>query len=791
MSRKRTRSIRGKLTRIIMLTSTAAVLLTCAGFTVSGLMNLRTRRMADLSTLAQVVGANSDASLTTGDRDAALEVLKGLRAKPSIIAASVFTNKGQPLAEYRQNAAIAVPARPEQDGFHERGDRLELYSAVRHGGQRIGTLYIASDARDRNARLKQYGSIAFWIVLLSLFVAFVLSWMLQRSISEPLGELARVADLVSRDKNFSVRASDPGMRQGDEIGNLMTGFNTMLGEIEQRDRTLLLNRTELETMVVARTAELSEANEELMRAWDAAEKAGEVSAQLARQSALILNSVSDGIIGVGRDNRITFLNAAASAILGRKLEELEGKSIHEALHHSYPDGTPWPEADGSNTAAMARGESVSAAATFWRRDGTSFPTEYSATPTRNEGGTMLGAVVTFRDVTERTAIERLKSEFVSTVSHELRTPLTSIRGALGLLSSGMLGAVADKGRRMLEIAVTNTDRLIRLINDILDLERLESGTIELNRGLVEARAVMVQAVEGLQSMADQAGVRLVLGETAGAFPGDADRIIQVLTNLIGNAIRFSPRDTTVTVSGTSDHRELAFCIADQGRGVPEQKLETIFQRFSQVDSSDSRDRGGSGLGLAICRSIVDAHGGRIWAEKNEPAGSRFHFTIPLAEPAPIAGETAGQTKSDDPIHGLDPAFEAASILLVEDDLDLAGVMTAALQNRGIRVFHAAKGCQAVQLCRRHPPSLIVLDIGLPDMDGFAVVRSLRAIMTLERVPLLVYSALDVGSADQSRLRLGPTEFLTKSRCSLADFEQHVVRLLETVTKGETEGQDAA
>jgi PAS domain S-box-containing protein len=789
MSRKRTRSIRGKLTRIVMLTSTAAVLLTCAGFTVSGLMNLRTRRMADLSTLAQVVAATSAASLTTGDREGAVEVLNGLRAKPSIIAARVFTNKGQPLAEYRQNAAIAIPVRVKQDGFHERDDRLELYSAVRHDGKRIGTLYVASDARDRNSRLKQYGSIAFWIVLLSLGVAFVLSWMLQRGISEPLGELARVAGLVSRDKNFSVRASHPSLRQGDEIGNLMTGFNTMLGEIEQRDRSLLLNRTELEEMVVVRTAELSEANEELMRAWDAAEKAGEISAQLARQSALILNCVSDGIIGVGRDNRITFLNAAASRILGMTLVDLEGKSIHEALHHSYPDGTPWPEADCPNTLAMARGESLSAAATFWRGDGTSFPAEYSATAARNEEGTLLGAVVTFRDVTERTAIERLKNEFVSTVSHELRTPLTSIRGALGLLSSGMLGAVAEKGRRMLEIAVTNTDRLIRLINDILDLERLESGTIELTLAVVDGRSVMVQAAEGLQSMADQAGVRLVLGEAAGTFPGDADRIIQVLTNLIGNAIRFSPPDTTVTLNGTSNGVEFAFCIADQGRGVPEQKLETIFQRFSQVDSSDSRDRGGSGLGLAICRSIVDAHGGRIWAEKNDPAGSRFHFTIPLAEPSSMAGEKAGQLKSDELTHRLDPAFEAASLLLVEDDLDLARVMTTALQNRGIRVFHAAGGNQAVQFCRQHQPSLIVLDVGLPDMDGFAVVNSLRAIESLESVPLLVYSALDVGSADQSRLRLGPTEFLTKSRCSLADFEQHVVRLLETVTKGKAE--DAA
>jgi CheY-like chemotaxis protein len=441
---------------------------------------------------------------------------------------------------------------------------------------------------------------------------------------------------------------------------------------------------------------------------------------------------------------------------------------------------------------------------------------------------------------------------------------------------------------MLEIAVSNTDRLVRLINDILDLERIESGVVELSRGLVDANAVMVQALEGVQAMADQARVRLVIVPATGALWCDSDRIIQTLTNLLGNAIKFSPPDTTVTLSGAAREADFAFCVADQGRGVPEEKLETIFERFSQVDASDSRDKGGSGLGLAICQSIVHAHGGRIWAEKNNPAGTLFQFTIPLAF-APAMESPASRTilvfqddcspsvvellerrgfrvvpatssadvtalaisaqpdaivldvanggngwqivealkstaetrdipivvatgqlpesyesyaaavanwvrkplKSDDLIHALDLASAAPSILVVEDDLDLARVMTTALQRHGIRTFHAVTGSDAVQLCRQHEPSLIVLDVGLPDMDGFAVVNSLRESATLGRTPLLVYSALDVGSADRSRLHLGPTEFLTKSRCSLADFEKHVVRLLETVTNTARAGQDAA
>jgi PAS domain S-box-containing protein len=750
-------SIRGKLTRIIMMTSTTAVLLACLGFVISDFVSWRQRLAGDLSTLAQVVGSNSTVALTFGDGEGASEVLNALRAKPSIVAAGIYTETGEPLARYEPVASISIPGVLLHDGFHERGDRIELFYGIRHGGKRLGTLYLVSDSRDRAAMLKGYATIAASIVLVSLLFAFLLSSRLQRIISDPIVELARVARLVSENKNYSVRANRRGPNDEDEIDHLMTGFNGMLAEIEQRDSRLLVAKS-------------------------VAEKAAEVNAGMARQSALILNSATDGILGVDLDNRLTFMNPAAVRILGMTLSDIGKKSVHEAIHHSYPDGTPWPEAACVRTDAMRRGESFSVAEeTFWRADGTSFPVEFSSTSMFDEHGAQIGAVVMFRDVTERRAVERLKSEFVSTVSHELRTPLTSIRGALGLLSSGMLGTIAEKGQRMLAIAVSNTDRLVRLINDILDLERIESGKIELQRGPVSANAVMVQAMDGVQSMADDARVRLVIVPATGALWGDSDRIIQTLTNLLGNAIKFSPPDTSVTLSGDARGEYFTFCVADQGRGVPENKLETIFERFSQVDASDSRDKGGSGLGLAICQSIINAHGGRIWAEKNEPAGSRFQFTIPLATPMVVAVAPTATTLQD----------RSRAILVVEDDLDLAGVMAAALQSRGFQTLHAATGNDAIRMCWQQEPSLIVLDLLLPDIDGFAVVNALRDSASLGRTPLLVYSALDVGSADQARLRLGATEFLTKSRSSLADFERHVVRLLNTVAMPANGAQHAA
>jgi PAS domain S-box-containing protein len=775
---KRSHSIRGRLTGIIMLTSTIVVLLACLGFILSGLINLHSRMNTDLSTVAELVSSNSKAALTSGDRQAAREILNGLHAKRSIIGAAIYSKNGTLFAEYGANRSFGLPATMKRDGFHVRANRYEFYDPIVLNHQRIGTLYIASDMRDRNARLKQYGQIAASILAVSLLTAFVLAARLQRRISAPIVELARVAALVSREKTFNMRAKHTEFKDGDEVGNLVLGFNVMLAELEERDHKLLVHQTKLETTVAQRTAELTAANEELLIAKNTAEKAAAMNAQLARESALILNSATDGIFGIGLDNIPTFLNPAAVRIIGMTLADLQQKTIHEAVHHSYADGTPWPEEDCANTVAMRHGDPVAIVEdTFWRPDGTSFPVEYSSTPMLDEDGNHLGAVVVFRDVTERRAIEKLKGEFVSTVSHELRTPLTSIRGALGLLSSGLLGTVAEKGQRMLEIAVANTDRLVRLINDILDLERIESGKVELTRGVVDAQAVVEQAREGLQAIAEQEGIRIVVEPFTGRLWGDSDRIIQMLMNLIGNAIKFSPANTTVTLSGSANGAEFTFSVADEGRGVPDDKLASIFQRFNQVDASDSRAKGGSGLGLAICQSIVTAHGGRIWAEKNEPAGTRVQFTIPISHmPVMKLLPPNAITGRNDP-----------SVLVVEDDIDLAGVMTTALQRLGLRTVHTASGNEAVRLCEEDEPSLIVLDLCLSDIDGFAVVESLRKNSALIDVPLLVYSALDLGSADQSRLRLGTTEFLTKSRCSPSDFEAHVIRLLRTAK----DSQDAA
>jgi PAS domain S-box-containing protein len=245
-----------------------------------------------------------------------------------------------------------------------------------------------------------------------------------------------------------------------------------------------------------------------------------------------------------------------------------------------------------------------------------------------EGRRLLSAQAVGRDVTERRQVERLKDEFISVASHELRTPLTSIRAALGLLESGLMDKQPERARHTLRIATRNSERLARLLNDILDLERLNSGIVRVQRRPYDVGEVMQQAAETVRAAAEAANVLLVIDPVRVTASMDADRMCQVLVNLLGNAVKFSPVGGTVWLSAAADDDGLTLAVRDQGRGIPADKLDAIFQRFTQVDVSDARDRGGSGLGLAICRTIVEQHGGRIWAESRDGAGSVFRVRLP-------------------------------------------------------------------------------------------------------------------------------------------------------------------
>ncbi len=243
---------------------------------------------------------------------------------------------------------------------------------------------------------------------------------------------------------------------------------------------------------------------------------------------------------------------------------------------------------------------------------------------------VIGLIGVAVDITELQRIERVKDEFLSVVSHELRTPLSSLHGSLTLLATGRLGTLESKGQRLLEIAVNNTDRLVRLVSDILDLERLEAGKLRIEKQHCNAAELITQAIETMQPMAQKAKVMLRGSLQSVEFWADPDRILQVLTNLLSNAIKFSPPDSIVQVDACYElDTMIQFRVEDQGRGIPKDQWEAIFERFQQVDASDARQKGGTGLGLPICKTIVRQHGGQIWVKSKLGHGSRFYFTLPI------------------------------------------------------------------------------------------------------------------------------------------------------------------
>jgi PAS domain S-box-containing protein len=364
------------------------------------------------------------------------------------------------------------------------------------------------------------------------------------------------------------------------------------------------------------------------------------TAELAMQTSeakyrQLIDQAADAILIVDSNAVCVEGNARAAQILGRPQSEIAGLPLASFVQSE--EGRAGPVLPMLRYGHVTTGE-------FWvaRPDDRRIAVEVRATML--EDGRIQ---VIARDVSERKEVERVKDEFVSVVSHELRTPLTSIRGALGLLAAGKLDDAPDKRQRMLELATSNTDRLIRLINDILDIERMRSGGVTFDRVDLSAAAVIATAVEAMRPMAEREGIVVHTESVDLRIFADPDRMMQLLTNLIDNAIKFSLRESAVDVSVRRDAGFALFEVRDRGRGIPAAMRESVFDRFQQVDHSDSRDKGGTGLGLAICRSIVEQHGGRIWVDSEIAEGSSFLFTIPLypVDQQPSPGDPAHSTST--------------------------------------------------------------------------------------------------------------------------------------------------
>ena len=342
-----------------------------------------------------------------------------------------------------------------------------------------------------------------------------------------------------------------------------------------------------------------------------------------------------------------------------------------------------------------------------------------------------GRMFVFRDVTREREVDRMKSEFVSLVSHELRTPLTSVKGYVDLLLDGDAGALTEDQQELLRIVQRNADRLVALVNDLLDVSRIESGTVELRRASVQVSELVDGVVCSLRPALDAKGQQLDTD-----FPPvlpqvwvDPERLTQVLTNLVSNAHKYTPEGGTITVRVRARGDVLAVEVRDSGIGISPEDQQRLFTRFFRSADPVAQAVGGTGLGLVITRSLVELHGGTIDVRSTPGGGSTFTVTLPLvAEPAAEAEPAVSKT--------------LGRILVVEDEPDIAGLIRRYLERAGYAVVIARTAAQALTLSRSESPDLITLDLVLPDGDGFAVLEALKGDPATAAIPVLVVSAMD-------------------------------------------------
>ncbi len=460
----------------------------------------------------------------------------------------------------------------------------------------------------------------------------------------------------------------------------------------------------------------------------AVEQAAQTAAELAQSLSLLqatLESTAEGIIATDLDGKILTYN--------QKLTELWGVSCHTL---ELSDRKTWWKLIGERIKHPAlllqrieelyQQPELEAHDILELKDGRIF--EYHSLPQRLRTR-IVGRVWSYGDITERRKVERLKNEFVSMVSHELRTPLTSIRGSLSLIMGGVIGELPPQVKALVEIAHKNSERLVLLINDILDIEKIESGKMDFHVQPLDLKALIQQALEINRAYGEQFQVNFDLQTTfedSVKVNVDRDRLIQVMTNLLSNAAKYSPPGETITVQlSQPSETTVQVAVCDRGPGIPVAFRDQIFQRFAQADSSDTRQKGGTGLGLSISKVIIEKLGGTIGFQTQTPGGTTFYFTLPQWQPA-----------LSTPIIPHKP-----TILICEDDRDIANLLALMLQRGGFAtaIAHTATAAKA-QLYQNPTYAAMTIDLTLPDQNGIALIRELRDHETFRNLPIIVVSA---------------------------------------------------
>ncbi|WP_295389326.1 response regulator [uncultured Thiodictyon sp.] len=614
---------------------------------------------------------------------------------------------------------------------------------------------------ERSTRALEREILGAMVAIMSIAVFFLL-WLVDRSIARPIAMATAIARRVSTG-DFSTPIQTGGV---DEPAQMLAALKTMQESLTNSQASLR---------------------------------------QSEARARLLLESTGEGIYGVDADGLCTFCNPAAARMLGyRTPRELHGLHMHETVHHSQADGAQYPANRCQATRTYREGIAARVDdEVFWRADGSYFAVDYHANPIHQDGR-LVGAVVTFSDSTARKEAEaalrtahdaltqersqlaervrrrtlaldranaqlartaQAKDEFLAAMSHELRTPLTSILGLSETMGDGLLGALSPQQDKAVHTIHENGAHLLELINDILDMSRVASGQMQLCWDQVPVGQLCDASLRLIGPAAKGKGlsVSTTLDPQAHLVRGDSRRLKQMLVNLLGNAVKFTPAGGSIGLEVTADaaRHELRIGIWDTGVGIPSDQFERLFQPFVQLDSRPARQYDGSGLGLALAAGMAELHQGRIEVQSEVGHGSRFEIVLPWDAEL----QSADQLRQDpDPVGDLQTQSEPLQrpcVLVVEDNDSNLDLLSTYLRIRGCEVLAARCGSAAIALAQGQRPDLILMDVQMPEMDGLETTRRLRAEPALRRTPIIALTALAMPGDREHCLDASMDDYLSK------------------------------
>jgi PAS domain S-box-containing protein len=473
------------------------------------------------------------------------------------------------------------------------------------------------------------------------------------------------------------------------------------------------------------------------------------------KSQSILTSIADGVVVNSSAGETIMVNPAAERILEMSGADLIGRD-YRSLFSVFDE-------EGQEVAIAAMEALLSTSASELHKafkmtlEIDSRVINAHLSPVRTEQDDSLGVVTVLRDITKEVEADRAKSEFVSNVSHELRTPMTAIKGYTDLIHGGAVGPINENQEKFLRIIKNNADRLTALINDLLDISRVETGRVRFEPRPLQIGDVIADVVNALAMPAEAKNHTLTYEVVAGLpdVIGDRNRLNQVLTNLVGNAIHYTPTGGRIEVSAYLVEGAIRVDVSDTGIGIAPEDLGRIFERFYRADDPLVQEAAGTGLGLSIARMFIEMHGGRVWVESEEGRGSTFTFILPVQ----TYGDATDAEERRRPPKRL--MARTRTVLVVDDDPDVSKLVKMQLEHSGYRVFTLGRGGSVVAWVTRKRPDLILLDLILPDMEGMAgldVLRELKETPATADIPVVV---MTIAQDDGTAWTLGAVDYLTK------------------------------